>query len=80
MSDRSTWLKFGNKGELEILVEGDERLFNPYGVILVNPEKHSHVKAEMGQQFIDWLVSEEGQKTIAEYKIAGQQAFFPNAK
>lgn len=80
MSDRSTWLKFGNKGELEILVKGDERLFNPYGVILVNPERHPHVKAEPGRQFIDWLVSGEGQNAIAEYKIEGHQAFFPNAK
>lgn len=80
MSDRSTWLKFGNKGELEILVKGDERLFNPYGVILVNPERHPHVKAEPGMQFIDWLVSGEGQNAIAEYKIEGHQAFFPNAK
>lgn len=79
MSDRSTWLQFGNKGELEILVEGDERLFNQYGVILVNPEKHPHVKTEMGQKFIDWLLSAEGQKTIGEYQIQGQQAFFPSA-
>jgi tungstate transport system substrate-binding protein len=80
MSDRATWLNFGNKGDLEILLEGDERLFNPYGIILVNPERHPHVKAEMGQQFIDWVVSEEGQQVIADYRIQGEQAFFPSAK
>jgi len=79
MSDRATWLIFGNKGNLEILVEGDERLFNPYGIILVNPEKYPHVKAEMGQKFIDWVISDEGQQAIDEYKIKGQQAFFPSA-
>lgn len=80
MSDRATWLNFGNKGELEILVEGDERLFNQYGIMLVSPERHSHIKAEMGQTFIDWVLSDEGQQAIGEYKIKGQQAFFPNAK
>lgn len=79
MSDRSTWLNFGNKGELRILVEGDERLFNQYGIILVNPERHPHVKAGMGRAFIDWILSEPGQQAIAEYQIKGQQAFFPNA-
>jgi len=79
MSDRSTWLNFGNKGELRILVEGDERMFNQYGIILVNPERHPHVKAGMGRAFIDWILSESGQQAIAEYQIKGQQAFFPNA-
>jgi tungstate transport system substrate-binding protein len=80
LSDRATWLSFGNKGNLEILVEGDPQLFNQYGIILVNPEKHPHVKAEAGQKFIDWVLSEEGQQLIGDYKINGQQAFFPNAK
>ena len=80
LTDRGTWLGFANKGDLEILVEGDERLFNPYGVILVNPAKHGHVKAEEGQAFIDWLVSEAGQRAIGEHKIEGLQLFFPNAK
>src|SRR5690606_10067749 len=79
LSDRATWINFKNRGDLEIVVEGDERLFNQYGVILVNPEKHKHVKKELGQSFIDWLVSPEGQKAIADYKINGQQLFFPNA-
>ena len=80
LSDRATWLNFGNKGDLTIVVEGDPKLFNQYGIILVNPEKHPHLKANEGQQFIDWVRSEEGQKLIAEYQIGGQQAFFPNAK
>jgi len=79
LTDRATWLSFENKGPLEIVVEGDARLFNQYGVILVNPEKHPHVKAEQGRKFIDWLVSAEGQKAIADYRIGGQQLFFPNA-
>jgi tungstate transport system substrate-binding protein len=79
LSDRATWLKFGNKGELEIVVEGDSKLFNQYGIILVNPEKHPHVKADAGQQFVDWVISVEGQKLIGEYQIEGQPAFFPNA-
>lgn len=79
LTDRGTWLSFKNRGELEIAVEGDKALFNQYGVILVNPEKHDHVKKEEGQAFIDWLLSPEGQKAIAEYKIDGQQLFFPNA-
>ena len=79
MSDRGTWLSFKNKGDLEIVVEGDKRLFNQYGVMLVNPEKHSTVKKDLGQQFIDWLISAEGQKAISEYKIDGKQLFFPNA-
>jgi tungstate transport system substrate-binding protein len=80
LADRGTWISFRNRGELDIAVEGDQRLFNQYGVILVNPAKHPHVKKELGQAFIDWLVSPEGQKAIADYKIGGQQLFFPNAK
>jgi tungstate transport system substrate-binding protein len=79
LSDRGTWINFKNKGDLEILVEGDKRMFNQYGVILVNPEKHPNVKKELGQQFIDYLVSPEGQKDIANYKINGEQLFYPNA-
>ncbi|RUM96516.1 sulfate transporter [Pseudaminobacter arsenicus] len=79
LSDRGTWLSFKNRGDLEIVVERDKRLFNQYGVMLVNPEKFPTVKAEFGQSFIDWLVSPEGQGAIAEYKIDGQQLFFPNA-
>lgn len=79
LTDRGTWLSFENPGELKVLFEGDEVLFNPYGVILVNPERHPHVKAEAGQAFIDWLVSPEGQEAIADHKIDGQQLFFPNA-
>ncbi len=80
LTDRATWLNFGNRGDLKILVEGDKRLFNQYGVILVNPARHPHVKAAEGQAFIDWLVSDEGQAAIASYKIGGEQLFFPNAK
>ena len=79
LADRGTWLAFRNRGELAILVEGDQRLINQYGVMLVNPEKHPSVKREDGQAFIDWLVSPEGQKAIGEYKIGGEQLFFPNA-
>ena len=79
LSDRGTWLAFKNRGDLTILVEGDQRMFNQYGVVLVNPARHPHVKAADGQSFIDWLVSGEGQKTIAEYRIDGEQLFFPNA-
>jgi tungstate transport system substrate-binding protein len=79
LSDRGTWLHFKNRGDLAILVEGDKRLFNQYGVMLVNPKKHPTVKADLGQQFIDWLVSPEGQKAIAGYKINGDQLFYPNA-
>ncbi len=79
LTDRGTWLSFKNKGELAIAVEGDKRLFNQYGVMLVNPARHAHVKKEPGQAFIDWLVSAEGQKAIADYKINGEQLFFPNA-
>lgn len=80
LTDRGTWLSFKNRGDLTVLVEGDARLFNQYGVMLVNPAKHAHVKKELGQKFIDWLVSAAGQKNIAEYKIGGEQLFFPNAK
>jgi len=79
LSDRGTWLSFKNRGDLLIAVEGDKRLFNQYGVMLVNPAKHRNVKKELGQQFIDWLVSAEGQKAIADYKIGGEQLFYPNA-
>jgi len=79
LSDRGTWLSFRNPGELAIAVQGDKRLFNQYGVILVNPQRHSHVKQEAGQRFIDWLVSAEGQQAIAAYRIHGEQLFFPNA-
>ncbi|WP_297777263.1 extracellular solute-binding protein [uncultured Roseovarius sp.] len=79
LTDRATWISFGNKGDYQISVEGDDRLFNQYGIILVNPEKHAGVKAEAGQAFIDWVLSAEGQQAIADYKIDGQQLFFPNA-
>jgi tungstate transport system substrate-binding protein len=79
LSDRGTWLAFRNRGELAVVVEGDRRLFNQYGVMLVNPARHPHVKAAEGQAFIDWLLSRDGQKAIADYKIDGQQLFFPNA-
>jgi len=79
LSDRGTWIAFKNRGDLVIAVEGDNKLFNQYGVILVNPQKHPHVKQALGQTFIDWLISPEGQKAIADYKIDGQQLFFPNA-
>jgi tungstate transport system substrate-binding protein len=80
LADRGTWLSFANKGDLTILVEGDRRLFNPYGVILVSPQRHPHVKAADGQRFIDWLVSAAGQAAIASFRIDGQQLFFPDAK
>ena len=79
LSDRGTWISFKNKADLEIVVEGDQRLFNQYGVILVNPAKHPSVKADLGQAFIDWLVSSAGQDAIRAYRIDGQQLFFPNA-
>jgi tungstate transport system substrate-binding protein len=79
LADRGTWLNFKNKGDLSVLVEGDKRLFNQYGVMLVNPAKHANVKKDLGQQFVDWLISAEGQKTIADYKINGESLFFPNA-
>lgn len=80
LADRGTWLSFRNRGELEIVVEGDQRLFNQYGVMLVNPAKHAHVKEEAGRKFVDWVISPEGQKAIAAYRIGGEQLFFPNAK
>jgi tungstate transport system substrate-binding protein len=79
LSDRGTWISFKNKGDLVIAVEGDKRLFNQYGVMLVNPAKHPTVKKELGQQFIDWLISHDGQNAIADYKINGEQLFYPNA-
>ncbi|GAB4172198.1 MAG: extracellular solute-binding protein [Rhodocyclaceae bacterium] len=79
VADRGTWLSFRNPRDLRILVEGDTRLFNQYGVMLVNPARHPHVKADAGRRFIDWLVSPEGQKAIAAYRVGGRQLFFPNA-
>jgi len=79
LSDRGTWLSFKNRGELAVLTEGDKRLFNQYGVTLVNPAKHANVKARDGQAFIDWLISSKGQEAIAGYKVGGEQLFFPNA-
>jgi tungstate transport system substrate-binding protein len=79
LADRGTWLAFKNRGDLSILVEGDRRLFNQYGVILVNPDTHPTVKKNLGQTFINWLVSPAGQRAIAEYEIGGEQLFFPNA-
>jgi len=80
LSDRATWIHFKNKGDLAILVEGDKRMFNQYGVMLVNPAKHPNVKKDLGQAFIDYLISPEGQKAISDYKIDGQQLFYPNAE
>jgi tungstate transport system substrate-binding protein len=80
LSDRGTWISFRNRGDLEITVEGDRRLFNQYGVMLVNPDKYPSVKQALGQAFIDWLISAEGQAVIGGYKIDGQQLFFPNAE
>src|SRR5690606_7750689 len=80
LTDRGTWLSFKNRGDLDILVQGDKRLFNQYGVMLVNPEKHSQVKKDAGTKFIDWLVSDRGQQAIADFKLSGEQLFFPNAK
>ena len=79
LTDRGTWIAFGNKGELRIVVEGDARLFNPYGVILVNPARHANVRAEDGRAFIDWLTGPEGQAAIAAFRVDGQQLFFPSA-
>jgi tungstate transport system substrate-binding protein len=79
LTDRGTWLNFKNRGELKVLVEGDQRLFNQYGVMLVNPAKHPHVKAAEGQKFVDWVTGSAGQAAIASYKIGGEQLFFPNA-
>jgi tungstate transport system substrate-binding protein len=80
LSDRGTWISFKNRGDLDIVVEGDKRLFNQYGVMLVNPEKYPGVKKELGQAFVDWLISPEGQGAIAGYRIDGQQLFFPDAE
>jgi len=79
LADRGTWLSFKNRGDLAILVDGDERLFNQYGVMLVNPDKHPSVKKELGQMFVDWVISPEGQKAISDYKVNRAQLFFPNA-
>jgi tungstate transport system substrate-binding protein len=80
LADRGTWLSFKNRQDLEIVLEGDKRLFNPYGVMLVNPAKHPHVKSAAGMKFIEWITSPEGQAVIADYKINGEQLFFPGAK
>lgn len=80
LTDRGTWISFRNKGGLDILVEGDDALFNQYGIILVNPDKHPRVKAAQGQAFIEWILNEPGQRAIADYELDGQQLFFPNAK
>jgi tungstate transport system substrate-binding protein len=80
MTDRGTWISFKNKADFRVLVEGDPNLFNQYGVILVNPEKHPKVKVAEGQAFIEWILSDEGQSAIASYKLDGQQLFFPNAE
>jgi tungstate transport system substrate-binding protein len=80
LSDRGTWLNFKNRKQLAILVEGDKRLFNQYGVMVVNPAKHPHVKAREAQAFVDWIISPAGQREIASYKIGGEQLFFPNAR
>ncbi len=79
LTDRGTWLSFKNRGQLVVLVEGDRRLFNQYGVMVVNPAKHPHVKKDLAQAFVDWVVSPAGQATIAGYQIGGEQLFFPNA-
>ena len=79
LTDRGTWLSFKNRGNLKVLVEGDKRLFNQYGVIVVNPAKFPHAKAELAQAFSDWVVSDDGQAAIAAYKIDGEQLFYPNA-
>jgi tungstate transport system substrate-binding protein len=79
LSDRGTWQNFHNRGDLRIVVQGDKRLFNQYGVMLVNPARHPNVKKDLGQKFIDWLVSPRGQDVIASYEIDGEQLFFPNA-
>jgi tungstate transport system substrate-binding protein len=80
LTDRGTWLSFKNRGDLAVLVEGDTKLFNQYGVMVVNPAKHAHVKLALAQAFVDWLVSPAGQAVIADYRIGGDQLFFPNAK
>ena len=80
LTDRATWLNFRNRGDLKVLVEGDVRLFNQYGVIVVNPARHPHVKVRQAQRFADWIVSEEGQQAIADYRVGGESLFFPNAR
>jgi tungstate transport system substrate-binding protein len=80
LADRGTWLSFRNRGDLVVLVEGDRSLFNQYGVMVVNPARHPHVKAALAQQFADWVVSPAGQQAIAGYRIGGEQLFFPSAK
>jgi len=80
LTDRATWISFKNKGDFKVQVEGDKALFNQYGIILVNPKKHENVKADLGQTFVDWMLSPDGQATIAAYKVDGQQLFFPNAQ
>jgi len=80
LSDRATWIAFQNKNDLKILSQGDSKLLNQYGVILVNPERHSHVKEKLGMMFINWLIGDQGQAAIASYKLNGTQLFFPNAK
>jgi tungstate transport system substrate-binding protein len=80
LSDRGTWLSFRNRGDLAILVEGDKRLFNQYGMMLVNPARHPQVKTVEGQAFVDWLLSPDGQQTIADYKVGGEQLFFPDGE
>jgi tungstate transport system substrate-binding protein len=80
LSDRGTWLAFKNRGDLAVLVEGDKRLFNQYGVMVVNPKKHPRVKVKEGGVFVGWLISPDGQNTIAAYKVGGQQLFFPDAR
>ncbi len=80
LTDRGTWLSFKNRGDLTLLVQGDKRLFNQYGVMVVDPQRHPHVKQALAQRFVDWVVSPAGQKTIATYKIGGEQLFFPNAQ
>ena len=79
LADRGTWISFKNRGELAVAVQGDKRLFNQYGVMLVNPFKHPNVKKDLGQAFVDWVISPEGQRAIAGHKIGGEQLFFPNA-
>ncbi len=79
LTDRATWIAYGNKGSYQIVVEGDPKMFNQYGIILVDPARHPNIKAEAGQAFIDWVLSDKGQQAIADYKINGQQLFFPNA-
>jgi tungstate transport system substrate-binding protein len=80
LADRGTWLNFKNRADLAVLVEGDKRLFNQYGVMLVSAAKHPQVKTAEGQKFVDWVTGDAGQKAIASYKIGGEQLFFPNAK